>query len=173
MSRSLCAWTYRLSVATRNPIVATASAHPNRRLRFVRKVRFRARRRDLSAVTTKIFLLPNRATQSPCARHFDAVAESSRVRSLIDRHLCEFKNAQLYRRFLQYRAMMMRIASAFFASTCERVAMSSTSSHCALSLCSVNTSLSGKLFFWVRWCIRNVVHFDSRVHAAIKPSHLH
>ena len=21
------------------------------------------------------------------------------------------------------------------------------------------------------WCIRNVVHFDSRVHAAIKPSH--
>ena len=22
------------------------------------------------------------------------------------------------------------------------------------------------------WCIREVVHFDSRVHAAIKPSHL-
>ena len=25
----------------------------------------------------------------------------------------------------------------------------------------------------MRWCIRDVVHLDSRVHAAIKPSHLH
>ena len=37
---------------------------------------------------------------------------------------------------------------------------------------AVNTSLSGKLFFSVRWCIRDVVHLDSRVHAAIKPSHI-
>ena len=36
----------------------------------------------------------------------------------------------------------------------------------------VNTSLSGKLFFSLRWCIRDVVHLDSRVHAAIKPSHI-
>ena len=36
----------------------------------------------------------------------------------------------------------------------------------------VNTSLSGKLFFSVCWCIRDAVHFDSRVHAAIKPSHI-
>ena len=35
----------------------------------------------------------------------------------------------------------------------------------------VNTSLSGTLFFSMCWCIRDVVHFDSRVHAAIKPSH--
>ena len=36
---------------------------------------------------------------------------------------------------------------------------------------SVNTSLSRKLFFSTCWCIRDVVHFDSRVHAATKPSH--
>jgi hypothetical protein len=98
-------------------------------------------------VSAKIFLLPNHATQSPCARHFDAVAESLRARSLLDRHLREFKNAQLYRRFLQYRAVMARIASALFASAREHVAMSPTSSHCARSHCAVNTSLSGKLFF--------------------------
>jgi hypothetical protein len=34
----------------------------------------------------------------------------------------------------------------------------------------VNTSLSGTLFFLGRWCIRDAVHFDSRMHAA--KSHL-
>jgi len=33
-----------------NLTVATTNAHPNRRSRFVRKVRFGARRRDFSAV---------------------------------------------------------------------------------------------------------------------------
>lgn len=164
----MCAWTHRSFVATSKQTVATASAHPNRRSRFVRKVRFGARRRDLSAVTVKIFLLPNRATQSPCARHFDAVAESPRQSPSIDHRLREFKNAQQYRRFLQYRAATMRIASAFCVSICECVAKSSTSSRCALSHCVVNTSLSGKLFFLVRWCIRDVVHLDSRVHEQTK-----
>jgi hypothetical protein len=31
--------------------------------------------------------------------------------------------------------------------------------------------LKRTLFFSMCWCIRDVVHFDSRVHAAIKPSH--
>ena len=31
--------------------------------------------------------------------------------------------------------------------------------------------LKRTLFFLVCWCIRDAVHFDSRVHAAIKPSH--
>jgi hypothetical protein len=35
---------------------------------------------------------------------------------LIDRRRREFKNAQLYSRFLQYGAATMRIASAFSAS---------------------------------------------------------
>jgi hypothetical protein len=50
------------SIVTQNLTVATTSAHPNRRSRFVRKVRFGARQRDFSAVTKKIFLLPNGAT---------------------------------------------------------------------------------------------------------------
>ena len=36
----------------------------------------------------------------------------------------------------------------------------------------INTSLSGTLFFFECWCIRDGVHLDSRVHAAIKPSHI-
>jgi hypothetical protein len=51
---------------------------------------------------------------------------------------------------------------------CEHVAMSSTSSLCARSHCCVNTSLSRTLFFLVRWCIRDVVHLDSRVHEQTK-----
>ena len=35
----------------------------------------------------------------------------------------------------------------------------------------VNTSLSGTVFFSTCWCIRDAVHFDSRMHAATKPSH--
>ena len=36
----------------------------------------------------------------------------------------------------------------------------------ALAHLPVNTSLSGTLFFSTCWCIRDVVHLDSRVHAA-------
>ncbi len=50
-----------------------------------------------------------------------------------------------------------------------RVSASHRSSRAARG---VNTSLSGKLFFLARWCIRDGVHLDSRVHAAIKPSHI-
>src|SRR3954451_22131293 len=32
--------------------------------------------------------------------------------------------------------------------------------------CRVNTSLSETLFFSMCWCIRDAVHFDSRMHAA-------
>jgi hypothetical protein len=58
-----------------------------------------------------------------------------------------------------------------FACLREWFAVLSIDARCALSLCHVNTSLSGTLFFSMCWCIRDVVHFDSRVHAAIKPSH--
>jgi len=42
--------------------------------------------------------------------------------------------------------------------------------HRAMLGLRVNTSLSGTLFFSMRWCIRDAVHFDSRMHAA--ESHL-
>jgi hypothetical protein len=53
----------------------------------------------------------------------------------------------------------------------DRAAMSSRVARRMRRHCRVNTSLSGTLFFSMCWCIRDVVHFDSRVHAAIKPSH--
>jgi hypothetical protein len=53
----------------------------------------------------------------------------------------------------------------------EWIALSSNGMCHALSHQRVNTSLSRTLFFPTCWCIREVVHFDSRVHAAIKPSH--
>ena len=43
--------------------------------------------------------------------------------------------------------------------------------HRSAAVTCVNASLSWTLFFSTRWCIRNDVHFDSRMHAAIKPSH--
>src|SRR6202035_1221713 len=58
-----------------------------------------------------------------------------------------------------------------FASPRQRFVMLSINTPRALLLRRVNTSLSGTLFFSMCWCIRDVVHFDSRVHAAIKPSH--
>jgi hypothetical protein len=70
-----------------------------------------------------------------------------RLQSFIDRRRREFKNAQLYRRFLQYRAVTMRIASALFASAREHVAKSPASSLRVFAHSAVNTSLSGKLFF--------------------------
>ena len=59
-----------------------------------------------------------------------------------------------------------------FALARERVVVSPTGARRALAHRCVNTSLSGTLFFSMCWCIRDVVHLDSRVHAAIKPSHI-
>jgi hypothetical protein len=50
--------------------------------------------------------------------------------------------------------------------------VSSSRACCVLAFRHVNTSLSGTVFFSMCWCIRDAVHFDSRVHAAIKPSHI-
>jgi len=60
----------------------------------------------------------------------------------------------------------MQAARAFFAFVCARIVASSFDALRVLSPCCVNTSLSWKLFFLICWCIRNDVHFDSRMHAA-------
>jgi hypothetical protein len=59
----------------------------------------------------------------------------------------------------------------FCALTLESLSVASRLAHRAHAARGVNPSLSGKLFFSLCWCIRDVVHLDSRVHAAIKPSH--
>ena len=74
--------------------------------------------------------------------------------------------------FLHCCECRVDVASEFPASACERYLVASGVAHHALAARGVNTSLSGKLFFSMRWCIRDAVHFDSRVHAAIKPSHI-
>ena len=48
-----------------------------------------------------------------------------------------------------------------------------TDARCVLSDRRVNTSLSGTLFFSMCWCIRDAVHFDSRMHAATEAISLH
>jgi hypothetical protein len=63
----------------------------------------------------------------------------------------------------------MPIATTFFATVFVRCATSAHAKQRPRALRAVNTSLSGKLFFSTRWCIREGVHFDSRVHTASKP----
>ena len=58
-----------------------------------------------------------------------------------------------------------------FAFACARLVAASFEALRARSPCRINTSLSWTLFFSTCWCIRNGVHLDSRMHAAIKPSH--
>jgi hypothetical protein len=60
---------------------------------------------------------------------------------------------------------------ASFASSRGRVAVLSINVHRQLARRHVNTSLSWTLFFLMCWCIRDAVHLDSRVHAAIRLSH--
>jgi hypothetical protein len=62
--------------------------------------------------------------------------------------------------------MSVQVTRAFLASWCDRLVASSDDARDALSRRRVNTSLSGTLFFWMRWCIRDEVHLDSRVHTA-------
>jgi hypothetical protein len=55
-----------------------------------------------------------------------------------------------------------------FASAFERLFVCANEACDAHALCVVNTSLSRTLFFSLCWCIRDEVHLDPRVHAAIK-----
>ena len=65
-----------------------------------------------------------------------------------------------------------RFSFEFCALTFESLRVAPSLAHRARTARGVNPSLSGKLFFSLCWCIRDVVHLDSRVHAAIKPSHI-
>jgi hypothetical protein len=63
-----------------------------------------------------------------------------------------------------------RLRACFFALLCMSDAVSSIEARRTLSVTCVNSSLSWTLFFSICWCIRNEVHFDSRMHAATKPT---
>jgi hypothetical protein len=61
----------------------------------------------------------------------------------------------------------MQVFRAFLASRGVTEAASRGDAECARRHLAINTSLSGTLFFLMCWCMREEVHFDSRVHAAI------
>jgi hypothetical protein len=80
-----------------------------------------------------------------------------------------------YREMLQYKCFLhscKETVDRACASIRARFGVASMVAHRARTARGVNTSLSGKLFFLSRWCIRDGVHLDSRVHAAIRPSHI-
>ena len=119
----------------------------------------------------KFFLLPKTATQSPRNVVLADIDRSHRHRLRVDRSLCEVRKHLRHRHFFQYRQPNAWHFRALPASLCRYIGALLMS---ACRLCQrghVNTSLSRTLFFWMCWCIRDAVHFDSRVHAAIKPSH--
>jgi hypothetical protein len=60
----------------------------------------------------------------------------------------------------------MSVVAALSASSRDRAVVLESRARLAPEHRRVNTSLSGTLFFSMCWCIRDAVHFDSRVHAA-------
>ncbi|MBR0796187.1 hypothetical protein JQ615_12390 [Bradyrhizobium jicamae] len=62
--------------------------------------------------------------------------------------------------------MLMSAASALLGLSRERIIDLLDDARCVTGHHCVNTSLSWTLFFSTCWCIRDVVHLDSRVRAA-------
>jgi hypothetical protein len=89
----------------------------------------------------------------------------------VDRRIRRLQKPLWHSRFLDFRQRIVVPCEVFSASLREETRASPVKAPCALSRPLVNTSLSGTLFFSMCWCIRDAVHLDSRVHAAIKPSH--
>jgi len=147
------------------------TAPPNRRRRFSRKTGFGEHEEAQSRSARKIFFLPKSETQSPRNTPSagldkpDDVSRASITECTSNENTCG-----------TVASCELTIVDAVFSRTiciastwCRHVAVECV--RCARQLL-INTSLSETLFFWMRWCIRDVVHLDSRVHAAIKPSHL-
>ena len=125
----------------------------------------------MSPLIMKIFFLPKRKIRSPRLRipapsaSYSHFACASIARRAIAKSSCStavFCNLWL-RRCKPCADFSLPLARRAF-SAIEVLRM--------LSRWHVNTSLSGRLFFSTRWCIRNEVHFDCRMHAATKPSQM-
>lgn len=120
----------------------------------------------------KIFSLPKFTTQDArraSCRHRLSFAMSS----VISLHAgSKLKMSASFGHFLKIphdRYGVLGIARAILRSSVVSPARSARDAH---RYACVNTSLSGALFFFMRWCNPFEVHIDSRVHEAIKPSHL-
>ena len=118
-----------------------------------------------AGLSTKIFSLPKLATRSPRERIFRARRNKRRVHVDFARIKHQSKKVLQRRHFLHSSQIPIAKIHARIASSRARLAKLRVELRCALSPFPVNTSLSGKLFFSVCWCIRDVVHLDPRVHA--------
>jgi hypothetical protein len=110
--------------------------------------------------------MPKNATQASRDTLSDVGDASRRCARHVARKNCELKKPLRHGHFLHCSKMPMPIDTALFASSCERRRACASDPRCAIAVRSVNTSLSGTLFFSTCWCIRDVVHLDSRVHTA-------
>jgi hypothetical protein len=63
--------------------------------------------------------------------------------------------------------LVTQVFRALLASRGVAEDVSRDDAECARRQSGINTSLSGTLFFLMCWCMREEVHFDSRVHAAM------
>jgi hypothetical protein len=120
-----------------------------------------------AALIMKIFSLPKWATQSPRNSIFRARCDKGSVHCDLVRVKRQSKKVLQCRHFLHSLPTRIEKISARLALSCALLARLRVEARCARSPLLVNTSLSGTLFFSVCWCIRDVVHLDSRVHAAL------
>ena len=116
------------------------------------------------------FIAKNRDSES-AQRAFSrprSVATTSAVRRSFNESMTKMPAAQSLLAILTVGVVGFH---AHLASLRECIMVLSMNARSKSALGHVNTSLSRTLFFSMCWCIRDAVHFDSRVHAATKPSH--
>jgi hypothetical protein len=135
--------------------------------RFEPKAAIGERRSAPKPLIAKIFLLPKIATQSPrtASPVTSTTCDDFDARCFIERVFCEKRcvtvaSCNIDNRLSRFRALTISPAEKFLVPFAKKRRM--------LRCSRVNTSLSGTLFFFECWCIRDGVHLDSRVHAAIK-----
>jgi hypothetical protein len=120
------------------------------------------------ALSAKNFFVAKNPIRSPCdtpPTDFRTFADVHRVTIVNIASDKKRYSAALFSHLFEIEAGVSRQS---LASARAHFVVASLIARRARTARAVNTSLSGKLFFLVRWCIRDAVHLDSRVHAAIK-----
>jgi hypothetical protein len=119
----------------------------------------------------KIFSLPKNATQASrdVLRRNDEVSRRRRASSA--RVLHRFKKRLQHKGFLQIASLLRVRVAGSDAFVLRHFSKSSRALRRVLALSRVNTSLSGTLFFFVRWCNDLSCTSIPGAHASVKPSH--
>jgi hypothetical protein len=129
------------------------------------------RRAHIAVNHENIFLAKTKDSEST-TRASSAFSELPLLRARVDRSKCDSQKRLQHRGFLHSWLSPTQGSRGFFAFAGARCTLSSNEAQHLLSRPHVNTSLSATLLFSMRWCIRNEVHFDSRMHAATKLSQI-